>query len=430
MSRVENFYKDGSVELSFLDNIEFEELEREWSSLPYSDFKRWIPEDDLWIDMYGSFPLGRLGYVKQLSFLSYVGPNPEHTYFIPYSHTRLLHSQQVAFVGQEVAQQNGATIPQTDKIKIKFGLHDIATVAHGDAVKKVDPTNLHEETHWRDVTSKKGFSFLEKHNITPQEVDETLQNKGVEGKLLDVVDRICYTMQDLSEILGAQNFSKVDLHPYLVQLRYIMSHAPKLGNIYKDIGIDWKKEEIVFGDQEKLGLFLLLRAHLHQALYLNPTSMGRDMFVARLVKPFYDADGKKPLSPKSLMKITDENLIDNLMQEYGYSRSDIWWDLVNWHPKYKRFDTIAQAKAYEKTLIKNGFPVIGIQECKGFNPATNYSVVENNKVVPFREVSPLSENIENIAQSTRGVFIFYTNDKNEAAAELMGKIKAKEKELK
>lgn len=80
---VEGPDKRGQMQASFLGDIEFEGLEAQFFSLPFSDLRRWIPENDLLLDVQKAFPLGRLGSVKQLSFLSYAGPDHERVRMMP-----------------------------------------------------------------------------------------------------------------------------------------------------------------------------------------------------------------------------------------------------------------------------------------------------------------------------------------------------------
>lgn len=407
-------------ELSFQPSLpDFEEAlgqnEGFYEFLPYSDLRRWVPEKSIYTDAFNAFPLGRLEHVKALSFLSYVRKNPEQHYFIQYNHSRLDHSITVALVTEQILKQSG--LPQKEiNIGIIAGLlHDIATPAHGDATKNVDPENLDEEKFWWEVLDKKGQDFIAQHEITTQAMDSIIKNKGVLGKTLDVADRITYTMKDLYATAGPSQPSRLNLDPYLLTFRYILSNHPEIGNIYKEVGVNRKNQEVFFNNPQTLETFLLLRAHLHQALYLHPTNQARDFFVAKLIEPLYSNNDQAPLSPSTLRRITDHELLQVIYDHYKFAfpRAELDYpNLINWYPQYERFDTQNQAEKRRLELSQNdNIAVIGIKRSLGFDPGTAYKVTHGNReIVEFREFNPTgARQIEEIAKSTQGIFLFYAD---------------------
>lgn len=384
-------------------------------SLPYSGLQNiWIPEDSIYEEAFKNLPVSRLHGVKQLSFLSYVGPDPKITYFLPYSHDRLDHSFTVALVAEKILRQN--RLPE-DKINLGIlagFLHDIATPAHGDPVKYLDPEVLNEETHWFETLDDKSKIFLEQFGATQEVMDETIGNRGFLGKVLDIADRITYTAKDLQAIKAQAQLPTIDLNPYLIFINAILSHYPDMGNIYKEVGIDEKKQEVFFNDPRHLEAFLLLRAHLHQKLYYYPTNQGRDLFVTQLLRPFYSRDGNSKLNPQNLRRMQDIEFMNILFDHYRplLSRVEFTFpDLVNWHPEFEKFATIEDAKKREEALGQKGnIVVVGIKECKGFDPATSYKVADGYKYVEFRDFDPqASSQIEAIAESTKGIFLFWAD---------------------
>lgn len=385
--------------------------------LPFSDFRRWVPEDGIIEKAFHNLPLSRLGYIKALSFLSYIGPDPENIYFLEYRHDRLDHSLVVALITGEILRQNGFPESTINLGTLAGLLHDIATPAHGDATKQVDPESLNEEKFWWQVIDKKGWKFIKQYGGDKKTLDKIIANGGALGKTLDIADRITYTMKDLFAVVGHTNPKQfVDLEgSYLSSLCNILSLNPNLGNIYKEVGVDAKKEEVFFNNPERLALFLLLRAHLFKALYLNPISQGRDMVVAKLIYPLYARKDKSKLTPEKLRNITDSELIAELAEAYSASvpRKDMFYHtLVNWYPQYEKVEDRDKAKmrVFELSKRKN-IAVIGAKECKGFDPATTYKVVDQKgKIVSFRECYPEKAlQIERIAESTKGIFVFYTD---------------------
>lgn len=393
-----------------------------FDNLPYSHFRRWTERNDIYDHATQNFPLGRLHRVKALSFLSYVGPDPENTMFLEYSHTRYDHSLVVALVSEQILKQNG--FPQEDiNLGVIAGLvHDIATPGYGDATKKVDPEALDEEKFWWEALGKKGQDFLtQKLGISKEKLGPIIKNKGILGQVLDVADRITYTMKDLNAIIVEDkelygSLLTPKLNPYLITLRYIVSQYSegKIGDIYKEVGVDRKKQKIFFNDPQHLGTFLLLRAHLHQSLYLHPTSQGRDLFISQLIKPLYSRNGEKLLTPEKLRNMGDDNLLQILEEQYESERDYIQMrtDLVNWHPKFEKFETIEEAEKFEQKIKRRkNIAVIGISACKGFDPATTYEVADKQgNIMPFREFDPqAAREIEEIAKSTKGIYVFWAD---------------------
>ena len=382
--------------------------------LPYSDLGRWISDDSMLAHAASAFRAwGRLNEIRALSFLSYVGPEPEKQYFIGYSHNRLDHSLVVGLTAGEIGRRNNLLQNQIDTLEIAGVLHDIATPALGDATKSIDPDNLDEEKFWQEMLNENGEMFLEEMGLEKETIDDIIKNRGALGQVLDIADRIAYTMKDLHEVIGNTG-SKINIHPYLIELRYPLSHYPDIGNIYRDVVVDQKKELVFFSDSKKLGVFLLLRALMHRHLYMEPTSRGRDLFVANLIKPLYSADDSQPLNPRVLRQMVDRELLDYLAKHYEFPRLQGEWlytQLTNWHPKYEKCDDSQQADQKTKEISNNGLLVLGIKECKGFDAGLSYLTLDRNqKIVPFEDGDPdMTHQIQRIEKDTRAVYVFYAD---------------------
>jgi len=392
----------------------FTEEEDFFEFLPFSDLKRWTPTDSLLTKASNAFKIReRLHEIRALSFLSYVGPNPEQQYFIGYSHDRLDHSLVVAITAGEIGRLNNLPQKDIDTLEASGLLHDIATSALGDATKSIDPDNLDEEKFWQELLDKKGRTFLKERGIKIETIDGIIKNRGVLGQILDIADRITYTMKDLHNVVGAAE-SKINIHPYLIELRYPLSHHPQIGNIYKDVIVDQKKDIVFFADPKRLGVFLLLRALMHRHLYMESTSQGRDIFVANLIKPLYSPDGSQPLNPTLLRQMTDRELLDFLAKYYQFPRLQGEWIyalLTNWYPRYESFETQEEAGQKEKEISNNGFLVLGVKECRGFDAGLSYLTLDKNqKVVALEDTDPgMAHQIRGIERDTRAVYVFYTD---------------------
>lgn len=381
--------------------------------LPFSGLNRWVEEDRLLFRAFVEFGIApRLAEIRALSFLSYVGPDPEQQYFIGYSHDRLDHSLVVAMTAGEIGRLNNLPQKDTDTLEASGLLHDIATPALGDATKSIDPENLDEEKFWQQSLSESGESLLGEEGLEREAIDDIIRNHGVLGQVLDIADRITYTMKDLFNVIGHTK-NNIDIYPYLMELRYPLSHHPNIGNIYKDVVVDQKKDIVFFADSQHLGVFLLLRALMHKHLYIGPTSQGRDFFVANLIKPLYSTDDSQLLNPKILRQMVDRELLNLLAKHYQFPRLQGEWlyrQLTNWYPRYERCETQEEANEKAKYLGQE-FLVMGIKECKGFDTGLSYLTLdENQKVVPFEEADPdMARQIREIENDTRAVYVFYAD---------------------
>lgn len=397
------------------------DLENIYESMPYSSFKKWIPSGNFHEKSILNFPLQRLGGVRSLGFLSHTRKDHDLLSPIDYSQTRYDHSITVAIVLEDILKRNGF-----DQKEIELGFiagltHDIGTPACGDATKKVDREALDEEKNYWKALGKNGQNYLRSLGITRKIIESIIENKGILGQALDVADRVVYTMKDLRKTVDDDmfigGFSLSELDPNLLPIRYILSHYLNVGDIYKEVGINRKNNTVFFNDPEHLKIFLFLRAYMHKILYLDPANQARDLFIKQLISPLYSRNGDKPLNPKKLRDMTDEQLLtlmQNIYQPSEDLRNKIFWDLKEWVPKFEKFETYEDAEEFEKKLKAESDIVIIDKpyECKGFNTGTSYNVLadEQGHIKSFKEYFPsAARELELIAESTKGVFVFYTN---------------------
>lgn len=379
--------------------------------LPYSDFRREVPEKSIHAEALNRIPaLRRLGNIKCLSFLSYVGTEPKKMYFTEFTHSRLDHTLVVALITEEILKQNGFPEDQINLGIVASLLHDIATPAYGDATKQVDMKNLHEEDHWWKVLDKNSKDFILQFG-TRQELDKIIKNQGILGKVLDISDRITYTMKDLFALQAEPTRPGQESNPYLANLNSIIANHPKIGNIYKTVEVDREKQEVYFNNPDILGAFLKLRAHLHQKLYLHPVSQAKDLFVGKAIAQIYSPSQGSLLSPDKLRKMTDNDLMNILADHHKEEAVCLHSKLVNWYAEFEKFNSLDEAMVREKELKqKENLAVIGIKECEGFNPGTSYKVASKNGPIEYREYDPSrAREIEKITESTKGIFLFWTN---------------------
>ena len=401
--------------------ISFEDIEGDglvYDFLPFSDLKGWVPENSIYEDVYRNTSLPRLSHIHALSFLSYIGPAPEHQYFLDFPHDRLDHSLVVAMTGQVILERNGFSKTTVDKAVMAFLLHDVGTPALGDATMQVDPENLAEEKHWLEAAFKEGGrEILQKYGTDELEIDSIINNRGVLGQTLDIADRITYTMKDLYNIAS---YGQTGRNEYTKDLYEVLDKFPDIGNVHKDVRIEGS--QVYFTNPERLKAFLLLRAHLHQKLYLNPISQGRDLLVRRLIESAYSPNGDpaKPLNPQNLRQMSDEEL-QGILFEWHKPQGDqspyfvdsigFFAGIVNWHPEYRQFESEEEAIAFQEKISEDpNNIVLGVKKRSGFDPGTSYLVrdPQTGDILPLHDYDPEgSVRIEEIAESLPGIFVYY-----------------------
>jgi hypothetical protein len=378
--------------------------------LPFSDFHVWTKEKSVYTRCYNKVPgLRRLSGIKSLSFLSYLqGERREANIRMDLYQDRYIHSLLVATLMEEVLTRNEFSEQDVKKGVIAGLFHDIATPALGDATKKIDYKNLDEEKFWWEAIGQEGHDFLNEEGVSRQEVDQIIQNQGTIGKILDVVDRISYTMVDVERL--SSGYIK-GAYPY--KFRYLDSFFTRnldIGNIYKDIKVDHDSGDVYFEDPKRLSKFLYLRSHLFKYLYMNPRSIAKDFYIGSKIKPLYSEDGSTALSPETLRELSDFNLIAILKQnglDFNVDR------FLDWAPEAEKFDTedevLERITELELPASFNILQLIGATYCGEFNPAIDSKIKDiSGNVVPFEEANPkFSKILSKMAQSRKGHYLIY-----------------------
>lgn len=396
--------------------------------LPYSDFRTWIYENETVFKAFEALPIARLGRIKQLSFLAYVGPSPDTQLLHEFSHTRAEHSLVTAKIGEAMLRINGAPEELVDKASVIFVAHDMATPALGDASKKLDKINLDEEDNWEKVMTQRAWDFLDEHGITREEMNDALHNRGLLGEVLDIADRISYVMKDLSQlavtpILDTKGQEAHD-KGYRKDLAKILEEDPSVGEIYKDVMINFETDEICFKNPERLGRFLEIRALLTKNLYMHPVSLARDLLVTDYIRPYYTTDENVAsdfVTPDRLRRMGDDGLIDFLSDKHPELIKSIYaalgkgaalfFNFATWYPEfYPGFNTLEELEQRKKEIEETGkYLIRGQLRSKGFNTATDLKVLApDGKIVPFKEYDPeVAARIQGLSDDTQKFYLFY-----------------------
>lgn len=400
--------------------------------LPYSDLRGWVYTGEVIFQASEAFPAGRLRNIRQLSFLTYVSDeNPITEAASDFTHNRFDHTLVVARTSEQISRQNLLSEDKIREVVIASVLHDIALPALGDATKAIDPEKLNEETNWQSMLDEKGRKYLESNGVKEEELDAIIKNEGLQGKVLDIADKITYILKDFHEFTNSFG-SITDKHTQ--ELRKEILNDPEIGNIYKEVVVDKTKNDVYFLNPKRLGVLLKIRALLFKKLYLHPVSMGRDFKFANLIEPFYTRDEElshKLITPNRLRKMGDDDLISYLTHKY-YGPNDnsymFYSDLISWFPRYwEKYNTLEEVTEDYEELRKNKYiTVIGVKKCKGFNPCIDYKVLDNRgDIVEFREYDPKkADEIESINRDLKGFYVFFGKKSKEETqrSNLLGKV--------
>ena len=379
--------------------------------LPFSSLNYWIEKNGpigRGLKAFGH--LQRLDDINSLSLISVVGPTPESFYFKAYHHKRSSHSKGVAVVAVAILGNN-----QFDKKQILTGavaalLDDNATPALGDATKIIDPTNLDEEYFWQESVDEGGMEFIKNGDLSMQEIDDIIHNRGVMGEVQNISDRIFYVMQDVSNTTNGK-IDYTDPSHAIFKINHILTMIPQIGDIYKDVVINEKENLVYFSNPDRLGNFLILRALMFRHLYMEPTSQGRDLFMANLMRPLY-AVGE--ITPQQLRKMTDTELLSFLGKHYklpgGHNGDWINDLLTEWIPQYITCETMEEAEKAAREVSGTSL-VLGIKECKGFDAGLSHLTLdEHNKIVPFEDVQLDSVGqVRKIHAETKAFYVFHSD---------------------
>lgn len=363
--------------------------------MPNSNLREWIDcEGGSW-KLTGSYQFNRLHGIRQLSILSDCDNNGCKAIF---EHTRAWHSLTTAKLNEKVLIANNATDEQI-RIGILGGiLHDIAMPAGGDATKILNREKLEEEDFWNETIGLSGN--------TVNAIDEVIKNKGILGIIQDINDRISYTFTDLFAL--GKEFNGLDI---------VMKKYPYLGDIYKDIEIDWQKEEVYFINPDRLGSFLKIRAILNSNVYRQEINQLRDLKFVSLIRPFFSEDENKPeeiLTPKKLRRMTDNQLMEYLATKYKTSEVLFLRDLTNWKPEHiltYRLDQNEEVVKKAEELKNNGKRDVFIAKNEGFKTAVNYLVkTKNGESMKYEEYNPKSaKEINNISEASKKIVLCYSD---------------------
>ncbi|EKD25559.1 MAG: hypothetical protein ACD_80C00019G0001 [uncultured bacterium (gcode 4)] len=355
-------------------------------------------------------------FMKKLSGLLQYGvdiqPIAKDTTYI-HSHTRYVHSLDTACNIEIIMRNNWFTEEEIKKAIIACCLHDVATPAFGDLTMKAFPT-LKEENWFSDYMAHypERVAEIEKtFDVSLSEIHTWIKNQGTIGKILDIADRLAYTARDVSSVHTSMvlGYQKDDAPEKTIG--DITKKDPYLFDIMMEISV--KDNQIVFENTERLKNILLLRAHMHNLIYLNPYLWTREEYFGLILQYLVE---EWFLSLEQLQKWlykSDTGINESMLLEYMHKNNIIDHDPVARHDFFDVAVCTSKEEAIAKIqeLKKTTDPHMPVHYLKtpAFKPGTHYLVRDKWVVKPLAEVMDAEElaQLNLLSQATNKHLVLY-----------------------
>ncbi|MDO8424834.1 MAG: HD domain-containing protein [bacterium] len=394
-----------SVVDEFRDHIGFERTNFPFSS---TDFYAELDEHEgtLFYELSHSPAWFRLNGISQLGYL--VPPRPEDwnkdieiSYLAPtFPHTRGLHSLLTAILMELILARNGFSFSERAPAVLTAGYHDVATPAGGDSIKRVDPRGLDEEENFSWVLRYYGLpERWAKFGFDLALAQEWVKNRGMFGRLLDVIDKLCYAAIDCYHV-GWER-------PGLIR-DFCLKH-PLVMDVWQDIRFTPDKTCFGFIDPERLFNFLMLRAYEFHELLYNPYSRAMDLFLKKLTVPLY----KKGIITKEQLLTCDNFWLETTLSRYypDKIKAVIDPEKLAW----KRFADRREWKEFQNVCLKDG-NLDHADQLRRFNTGLDWPIFSgkgNPGLIPLRETLKKEQIglLEEIACAREGYYVYYRPEK-------------------
>ncbi|MFA6552766.1 MAG: hypothetical protein WCT19_04700 [Candidatus Paceibacterota bacterium] len=378
-----------------------------------------------------SAKLRRLTDIKQLGYLSF--PEADQTEWPgtdfnleKFLHSRYDHSVLTAIMNLvilRISKAEGFTkCSEKDILKsfISSIMHDSATVAGGDATKKVSPQELDEEKLVKTILQSEeinnlfqGIKFNEKDN---EDIQNIIFNEGPFGKLLDITDKLAYTSRDFEEITSLLKTNKYS-SPESEELLAVAKEKPQIYDIAFDLRFDDDKG-VFCTNPKRLGEALKIRALMHNYIYLNPQAQIVEAAVIYPALTKLLKSGDKKISVENLLSQSDSYFEKVLCEALGDTEpfpnviKSIRQIIKNKDIKVDVYSDRPSAEAAVADLKQNGRHICNvIDKTKGIKTGTGILVEKENKLIPFKEGYPdKDKEIQEIADRIKTVRIYHSNE--------------------
>ncbi len=304
---------------------------------PFSSIEQYIIKNE-WADnpyniITKNFELEK----KLINLLQYwVALQPiEKNIIFHHNHNRYIHSLDTANNIELILRKNNFSEKKIKEGIICGVLHDIATPILGDLTMKAFP-ELKEEKEFLNymMNFPNIIEQIEKEfEISIKDLHQYIKNEWIIGKVLDIADRIAYTTRDVY-LFGPKTPNQNE-NKYEKAIKQIIKKDPNINDIIMEISIE--NGQVIFENPERLKDLLLLRANMHNLIYLNHHLRAREeyfgLILSFLIKEWhlsfdnlqkgYDEEGIF-INEERFFNIYKKQIIDNNpMTTYDFFETEI-----------------------------------------------------------------------------------------------------------
>ena len=359
-------------------------------SVPHAGFGWSILEDSFLDEAIRVFGLQRLEGVCQLGFLEDPDTTSDGRIFQNrFTHTRLLHSLDVAALAALIVYNNRAFFerhPGHAATVVLAGLtHDAETPAGGDGTKSIDFAAFDEDVHFPNALTRPGVAeFLQRCQIDPELLCATVRNEGPLGSILDLADKLAYTARDTINFDGSRDTYRVPWDwqsPSRVETSAWTSSDQFIG-LWQSVEVD--ESGVVVTDPYRLYTFSHTRALMFSRLYTAPSARHHESLFARTVLSYLYDTGR--ITRDWLLTVTDVALRPRACELLGH---DFIEHLEGFRSDYQTYSTEAEARAHEGSQLVDGHPFVQTEDVRRFfKPATHFRIRTSQGVLPFHDSAP------------------------------------------
>lgn len=337
-----------------------------------------------------------------------------------HNHDRKIHSIDVSLLLERIAFANNLSKKETILLILAGLLHDIATPVWGDVTMKIFKDLKEEDNfemfmcHYPEIVDVIQKEFW----ISIQQLASCIKNEWLYGKLLDIADKVAYTLRDIRDLTTSKTAKDLEkVSPYFVDLQNIISQNPLLGETINDVGIEW--DAVFFKNPDQLLSLLTARAYMHNIIYLNPEVHSREhimwLSISFLLEQKFLTKEELIFGKKNDMVFS----IDLLLQKYEKQEKIPY--SARTYPDVDFFEKQSFSTPEERAVATKEF-LINHPEYKNlifyiktpkFKSGSQFLVDINEKKQPLSAVlswDPRLEILESLAKNTERYLLLYPTE--------------------
>jgi len=358
-----------------------------WIELPFNSYSMQIRYGSMMEKLLNEKAFLRLAGINQLQHLvpsSCLDAELKKIPFFP--HTRLAHSKIVAALGLVLLNREGYSQAEQLLFAVAAAYHDVATPAYGDTAIRIDRGSLCEEKNFAKIIADNGLDkrwrFL---GFDLKDASEWISGQGKFGPLLDILDKISYTILDVYFLIRSGHAPKT--------LTSLVESDELFGDIWQSISL--KDGQPHFNDVPRLLRFLQLRAIMHDQLYRNPLCRKLELVYSRAIENLYR---NNTVSADDLMSGTDpwlDQMLDPIDHASTLRRI-----------KHRHFRKQELCDAYGQRL--NG-RFIFTEYSRPFSTGLSWPVKHRDSIIPLSNAidSCHADNLDRLSRHREGWHTFF-----------------------